>query len=225
MSFKVGDKVRLTGAGWRGQMKAPGKGDIVTLKDDISFNAYGTTWYVFGDPKDPWGAELVNDASDALDTLEAADIKAEHIARLEQIVRDVKDRVWNRWRSAKHPDYTVEEENHQTDIELKVRREGTAGFKSVDKAERTKPVGFTPEEWKVVREYRGDYDLPTEPGLYVPANNKDVLHATYVYALPETGGRWIQYKGHGAITWDEALEGVIHAHTNLGGLVRLGVVE
>lgn len=225
MTFKVGDKVRLTGGLWGGDF--PKAGTVVEVD---SVDRDGLAWFDtaneagFYIDSDGFEAELVNDASDVLDNLEAADIKAEHIERLEQIVRDAKDKALNRWRSKKHPDCTIEAINHQTDIELKVRREGTAGFKSVDKAERTKPVHLTPTEWEVVREYRGDDDLPTEPGIYVPANNKYALHATFAYRR-DGWGEWIQYAGGEASTGDIAYKGAVHAHTNLGGLVRLGVVE
>jgi len=229
MTLKVGDRVRLTGKYWVGPgaiRDTPRIGDVVTITEAGEYNtafegSSGRKWYITGGG---YEAELVDDASDVLDTLEAADIKAEHLERLERIVRDAKDKALNRWRSKKHPDYTIEAINHQTDIELKVRREGTAGFKSVDKAERTKPVGFTLGEWEAVREYRGDDDLPTEPGIYVPANNQGVLGHTFAYRL-DGNGEWIQYAGPEARTGVEALERAIHAHTYLGGLVRLGVIE
>jgi hypothetical protein len=64
--------------------------------------------------------------------------------------------------------------------------------------------------------------LPTEPGVYVPANNSSRPYTSYLYIL-ESSGVWKQYTTQGVVY--PAKTEAVSAHERLGGLVPLGVVE
>lgn len=84
--FKVGDKVRLTGAAWLGGIY-PSVGDVVTITDSglggrplfTARDDYGheDTWAIYKIPHgNDWGAELVEPARGAYEPVEFADIDA-----------------------------------------------------------------------------------------------------------------------------------------------------
>lgn len=59
--------------------------------------------------------------------------------------------------------------------------------------------------------------LPSEDGVYVPANNASFVSASYLYRLRE--GEWTQIFGNAIKT--EAKGEAEYAHNSLGGLVLL----
>lgn len=65
--------------------------------------------------------------------------------------------------------------------------------------------------------------LPSENGIYIPANNASTPEASYLYIYDseDEDGPWTQFNGRVAITGLAAQEDAEHSHNNLGGLIPL----
>ena len=144
-------------------------------------------------------------------------VSDEEVRNVRRAIQALEDVRAGRWRSERHPEITVRRVDHQTDVELLVSTTDRRGEKSVDERSRTKPVDFTLAEWSAVKEFRGDSDLPEDPGVYqVPGEDS----ATGYVFQRNHDGEWF------AFLWDEVLSGgeaerFILAESGNRGLVKV----
>ncbi|UGS26355.1 hypothetical protein K8F61_17270 [Microbacterium resistens] len=126
-----------------------------------------------------------------------------------------RDEKLYRWRSPDYPDHPVYPVD---DNEVRVLSEHSLDTYIVQRD--IGPSLFTPyaAAHAYFEAHPAVLPLPTEPGIYAPRKNLARLGQTNTYRLNEDGG-WSE--AFGGREKRDARDKALHAHTNLGGLVRL----